>query len=331
MNTKIRTCWINITSGCNNKCVFCYYKNKGDKNIDIKTLEKYARFLKKMDVKNLILIGGEPTIHPDFLNIVSMFSEKYGLTPSVVTNGKKLADKSFAREVMKHSKVVTFSIEGTEKIHNALTGTNSFYSTIQGLKNCIEIDGRKIGTNTTISSQNVDNLPTLIDLLYKLGMRRMGFNMCSDFEPSNALMSPREFARKTQRIFREKRKQYNDMKFTVITPQPLCLYDEDTREMYAGNCHIYNGSGLVIDVDGSILLCTHWIQYKLAKINPAITVKGFYKLWSNLGAYRQEIKRYPSNKCMNCLIWGKCIGGCPIIWRVFDAQKEIPGLKIGAR
>lgn len=79
---------ISITSACNMKCIYCH--NEGNHyNI---TLEKDAieHLIKNsygLGLENVRLTGGEPTIHPEFLDICKMLKEKYHLNVSINTNG----------------------------------------------------------------------------------------------------------------------------------------------------------------------------------------------------------------------------------------------------
>jgi sulfatase maturation enzyme AslB (radical SAM superfamily) len=91
-----------ITNRCNRKCSFCFAKNKighsennsSSENMTLENVRKVMDFLKRSDNYDLRLMGGEPTLHPDFIEIVSeALSENFHV--HIFTNGimsKKIAD-----------------------------------------------------------------------------------------------------------------------------------------------------------------------------------------------------------------------------------------------
>jgi radical SAM protein with 4Fe4S-binding SPASM domain len=112
-----------------------------------------------------------------------------------------------------------------------------------------------------------------------------------------------------------------NMRFRFITSLPLCLF-VDTPKMITGGiihgrCQVYTGSGIAITTDGSILPCTHFTK-EIGDIDEFS--RGYER-------FRKKITRYPSRKCEDCILWGACAGGCPILWTKLNAEKEIPGLK----
>ena len=86
-----------LTLGCNFKCPFCiqtisgpiphYDIVKGDAWVKaLNSIEGRTRkrFFRRNKAKKLALIGGEPTLHPDFFEIINGLDDKWNLT--VTTN-----------------------------------------------------------------------------------------------------------------------------------------------------------------------------------------------------------------------------------------------------
>lgn len=66
---------IELTNTCNYKCPFCY-KNalaKGNFILDEQVMELEKQL--HNNVKNILLTGGEPTLHPNYLKYIDVFSE----------------------------------------------------------------------------------------------------------------------------------------------------------------------------------------------------------------------------------------------------------------
>lgn len=79
-----------ITDMCDNGCTYCYMKSGEDgKHCSVedycKLLEQWAR----LGVQQVALGGGEPTMHPHFIPIVTL-TRKADVVPNYSTNGRHL-------------------------------------------------------------------------------------------------------------------------------------------------------------------------------------------------------------------------------------------------
>ena len=90
----------------------------------------------------IILTGGEPTIHPDFLRLLSFIRGKF---PSKIieldTNGRRFSYSSFAKEVLSFNNINVYtSLHGfNAKTHDAVTRTpGSFSQTVKGIQNLLK-------------------------------------------------------------------------------------------------------------------------------------------------------------------------------------------------
>lgn len=91
-----------ITNKCNRKCSFCFAKKRlnrsqstpGAGNMSLQNISQVLDFLESSDEYNMRLLGGEPTLHPDFIKIVKQALNRDFLV-HVFTNGvmfKEVAD-----------------------------------------------------------------------------------------------------------------------------------------------------------------------------------------------------------------------------------------------
>lgn len=76
---------VNLTDKCNGKCIWCVEKN-GYHPKHRASYEEICEVAASTGKKNIILLGGEPTLHPNFGDIVKNISSR-GLLPWVTTNG----------------------------------------------------------------------------------------------------------------------------------------------------------------------------------------------------------------------------------------------------
>lgn len=103
---KQHTCLslIDVTEVCNLNCPNCYASSGKGKHLDLKQIETMMDELVacegKLDV--LQISGGEPTMHPQILDIIKMARKKPIRMVMMNTNGIRIArDKSFVKELAK--------------------------------------------------------------------------------------------------------------------------------------------------------------------------------------------------------------------------------------
>lgn len=103
---KQHTCLgvIEITDSCNLSCPVCFADSSCGKSkmLSLEEIEKMINLFVKCEGEPEVLqiSGGEPTLHPDIFEIVKLAKEKIRYV-CVNTNGIKLADEGFARELGK--------------------------------------------------------------------------------------------------------------------------------------------------------------------------------------------------------------------------------------
>jgi radical SAM protein with 4Fe4S-binding SPASM domain len=153
-----------LTENCNYNCDFCIRKNISHKNTHI-SKEQIANVLNILhhEYPNAILIltGGEPTIHPQFIEIlneaVSIF--KYVQIASNGSFGEGVA--SAIRDLLaKTNLFLQMSLDGTKEIHDSIRGDGAFDKVIHNLSrmnNC----WNRVGLAATVPPQNYENIKQL--------------------------------------------------------------------------------------------------------------------------------------------------------------------------
>lgn len=102
---------IKITDYCDFGCKFCYQAStpKG-KHCDLYDYKRIIDFLSKAKVFEIAIGGGEPTSHPDFVEMLKYAREK-GIVPNFTTrNMKWLEDQDLAKEIMAYAGNFAFSL-----------------------------------------------------------------------------------------------------------------------------------------------------------------------------------------------------------------------------
>ena len=133
---KVRLPVVTITSACNLDCPICYVHNKNDGafHMTVSDFEKVLAHLKEehcgdgSEIDIINLTGGEPTVHPNFLELLEKAKEAGIHRVTICTNGIRLArDEGLVMKLAELGARVALSFDTFEKEADfALQGANLF-------------------------------------------------------------------------------------------------------------------------------------------------------------------------------------------------------------
>jgi sulfatase maturation enzyme AslB (radical SAM superfamily) len=180
---------------CNNRCIFCYDRlNRDLPEKTTKELKKEITSAFQSGVSRLNLLGGEPTIRPDIIEILIHAKNTGFNNVMITTNGRMLAYSKFAREIIKTGiSQIVVSIHGASaSVHDALTGCpGSFKQLIHGVENLKNEGFNNLGVNTTIVIQSYKHLPKIADMLTGWNVKRAEFIYIAADLDRFALLTPK--------------------------------------------------------------------------------------------------------------------------------------------
>lgn len=173
---------------CNNSCVFCYEKENRDLP-DKTTSEIYQEILaaKKNKKTSVHLIGGEPTIREDIVDIVSFARAEGFKNIQITTNGRMFSYPEFAKKIIGSGlSNVIFSIHGQNAlVHDSLTKSpGSFDQLTKGISHLRKMGFFGIGANVTVCAANYHFIPALAEILLENCIERATFIFVIPFENS---------------------------------------------------------------------------------------------------------------------------------------------------
>ena len=113
-----------VTSHCNEKCIHCYQPRQNPQHIEMGLVKDIIAQLYDMGTVSMTFSGGEPFLHPEFLDILQL-ARKNDFMINILSNGT-LIDTEVIR-VMKETNInmIQISVYSMEaKIHDSITQTS---------------------------------------------------------------------------------------------------------------------------------------------------------------------------------------------------------------
>lgn len=182
--TRRGVLWLGLR--CDVRCKFCYDEHlaKEDKiwiSVDkaARTLDKFRYYYQNTAVD---FMGGEPTLHPNVLDIVS-HAARIGLRPTIITHGMRLAEMDRA-EAYRRVGIYDFlvSIHGVgdtvSTIHRR--GKGNFGRQMRALDNLRAL-GIPFRFNVTMIRDNLTQLEAIAQLAGEKGAQVVNFLMFNPY------------------------------------------------------------------------------------------------------------------------------------------------------
>ncbi len=86
MINNITCAGIRLTRNCNMKCMYCNIQNTKREDLSIDEWKEALKILKSLDIKDVVLLGGEPTMYPNVVELVDYLTHELGMSCSLTTN-----------------------------------------------------------------------------------------------------------------------------------------------------------------------------------------------------------------------------------------------------
>lgn len=194
--------YISIINSCNLRCQGCWVDvaHKQEK-IEVEPLNKMITEAKAMGNSFFGLLGGEPFMHKELLEVLAAHPDAYF---QVFTNGHFITD-DVAKQLRKLGNVTPLiSVEGTEIVSNERRGRGDVYSkTMQGIQNCLD-NKLLTGVCTSLCQSNFDDLlrDEWVDRLIEMGVMYTWFHIYRPVgpDPSGDLALTPEQQRKARQF-----------------------------------------------------------------------------------------------------------------------------------
>ncbi|MFQ5730363.1 MAG: radical SAM protein [Planctomycetaceae bacterium] len=175
--------YISVINSCNLRCQGCWVDVAAKQQIiDLDAMNTLIDEAKAMGNSFFGIVGGEPFMHPQLLDIVAAHPDCYF---QIFTNGQFITDEK-AKRLRKLGNVTPLiSVEGSEIISDERRGRDGVLSkTLEGVQNCLN---NKVltGVCTSVCKTNIDDLATetWVDRLIAMGVLYTWFHVYRPMGP----------------------------------------------------------------------------------------------------------------------------------------------------
>lgn len=166
----INTIWFELTQNCNMKCLHCYEGEIHKASLDILTLDDWESIivqLRNTGVKNVILIGGEPTLYSNIKEILLLLN-KEKIKTTLFTNTYNINDDLLSVIVATRCAVKVSLYGVTSEVHDSITGRFGSFDKLIGTVKILAKNGIDVNIAITIMKENEHQKDLFKDFLNNL-------------------------------------------------------------------------------------------------------------------------------------------------------------------
>jgi radical SAM protein with 4Fe4S-binding SPASM domain len=160
---------IELTLRCNLRCLHCGSTAGLARKSELELPEFIDIFadLRTLGGRRVVLLGGEPLLHPDWEEIVTM-AKGFGLRVALISNGLTITSFVAATLATLDLEVVGISLDGaSDAVHDQLRGAAGARIRAWAAIDHLQAVGIPVTVITTVTRANLAELPLLRDQLAK--------------------------------------------------------------------------------------------------------------------------------------------------------------------
>lgn len=301
---------IQITNLCNLRCAHCHRNYEKVVTMATDDFKKIVSELRKINVFNINISGGEPTLVKDLAYMVD-YVTKSGLKVTLSTNNT-LINSNLARALKKSGlDQVHISLDSSiSKIHNKIRGTDNAFEDMSKNLKYLRANNIHYIFVTTLLSQSLKDYRDVIDLSYKLGAKGHKTNSVIPQGRAQGKGINPALIKDYIKVWKEKKRHYEG-KFEILAETMFAIQignqfvrDDSMPEVLNCGCP----AGLLtaaINENGDILPCSF---FSGLVVGNAIE-SSFINVWENSASLDKLRKRKSTKVCNKCQYSSSC-GGC---------------------
>lgn len=303
-----------ISDVCKCDCVYCRVdsgiNNRKPQFISKDIIMKIAVECEALGIKDVELTGGDPLMHPDFVDILKVFSKH---SVPILFSTKCPIDKTKLFEMKKSgTETLQVSLDSIEnKVFVHLTRTSSQY-----LKNILETVKQavllkmKVKVKSVITRINIDCLADMIVKLYAMGVSDFIVQQLSygDREFSIDLMPTEKQYCNLENDLNSLMERYKDLNISKAYNIEYLFSPIEQKRYFRQYC-MAGRRGIAIQVDGSYAFCGQSFNPELRFLNVLST--DILTAWNSNELHTlicPQRELFENTKCFDCEGFEMCLG-----------------------
>jgi mycofactocin biosynthetic radical S-adenosylmethionine protein MftC len=309
-----------LTYACNLSCVHCLSSSGRRDPRELSTAECMAVIdeLERMGVFYVNVGGGEPTVRPDFAELVD-YAVAHRVGVKFSTNGIKISPAMASRLAGSDYVDVQISLDGaTEEINDAVRGAGSYRTAVAAMSNLAGAGFRGFKLSVVVTRQNVGQLDAFAALARRYGaqlrLTRLrpagrGASVWAQLHPTAA----------QQRVLYDWLVAHGQHQPGGTTPRnpPQDVLTGDSFFHLAGYGEKLPGLNLcgagrvvcLIDPVGDVYACPFAIHESFLAGNVRDD-GGFARVWRDSELFASLRQPQSGGACTSCSAYDACQGGC---------------------
>lgn len=301
------------TLSCNRLCRYCYNNArylKNEERIPITRLLEIIDEAYSIGIRSVNISGGEPFLRPDLTQILE-YMLGVGIYPTISTKAA-LSEEIVQRLSKAGLEDIQVSLDSPEQeTANFLTGNLNFYQDVIHTIRLLVKHGIKVNLNCVLTSYNIKQLPSLLDLATDLGVSKvattpyaisMGRHEAQLF-PSNADMEWLDS------ILPHLKEKYPELMTNAANNSPNELGELSKEEGLPDGLTCSVGTvGFVLLPNGDVSICER-LAYDNAFIMGNLNNQSIMEVWNSPEWDKfcyPSSNQYEGTECYRCEAFEKC-------------------------
>lgn len=316
--------WINLSYRCDLACPWCYATSAPQGSfMPEEVFGRILSFLGDFGAHRVLLSGGEPTAHPDFLSIIKRCHDQ-GFKVMVNTHGLAFADRSLLKQAADNGlSFVQMSVKAVDaEDFLANTGVDGFHLQREAVRNILADKRLTFIANLTLSRYFMDNFDRTLKMLEGWGLRGVSISLAVPVvgdDPYGGGQIPKE---DEVVVFLEEnidKLASSGLDYIFRLDMPLCRFlggavsSRLAQMNFLTSCFLREGSYLIFDPQGGVIPCNTMMDVVLGRVGEDFSTAKEYDRFlrrPDVVATLESLRVEDGPNCGSCHLSPKCCRGC---------------------
>jgi radical SAM protein with 4Fe4S-binding SPASM domain len=302
-------------------CQHCRAFYQSNQEVPLEQIIKVIRFARQFspDYKEIIVSGGEPLMHSNFVEVMKQIRLNGGESVSLTTNGSLLTDEHLAliKDLSFRRLVFSVSLDNLdpEKHDEFRAHRGAFSKAVEALRKVAQINMPNIvaSMRSTVRASQISEMKSMVDFARNLGCRRVSF---SAIHPAGKAIERGDLwmTREQKREFIEEVYRLKGLfpNLNVTTSDPLKCLLRGKNDVGKDGELVFDGCGAAVitfnvNSDGTMTPCA-LLNIPMMNVFP-LTIEEMAEQYRENPIVKNMLAMNLKGKCGVCAKKYQC-GGC---------------------